>query len=139
MEQSILKSVREYVGIGSDDAAFDNDILSAINTEFSILHDIGIGPQIGFAIEDDTAEWKAFLDVEEDEEKKVWLSKVKMAVNLRVRLLFDPPAQSFHVTSLQNQLQEHEWRLSVNRETIAWVNPMPPDVLVVDGGDPSGE
>jgi hypothetical protein len=139
MEQSILKSVRKYVGVGTDDDAFDSDLIDAINAEFSILHDIGVGPQIGFVIEDDTKVWSDFLDVEEDEEKMVWLSKVKMAVNLRTRLLFDPPAQSFHLNAMQEQLTEQEWRLSVNRETIAWVNPAPPDVLVVDGGDPSGE
>lgn len=139
MEQSILKSVRKYVGVSTDDDAFDSDLIDAINSEFSILNDLGIGPPIGFAIEDDTKLWSDFLNVEEDEEKVVWLSKVKMAVNLRTRLLFDPPAQTFHLTAMQNQLAEHEWRLNVNRETIAWVNPQPSDVLVVDGGDPSGE
>lgn len=129
MEQSILKSVRKYVGVGIDDPSFDSDLIDAINAEFSILNDLGIGPVIGFAIEDDATEWSEFLDVDGDEAKKVWLSKVKMAVNLRTRLLFDPPAQSFHLTSLQSQLAEQEWRLNVNREAVAWVDPAPP-VLV---------
>lgn len=138
MEQSILKSVKQSVGVESDDPSFDIEIINAINAEFSILNDIGIGPPIGFVIEDEITEWSAFLDVGEDEEKKVWLSKVKMAVNLRTRLLFDPPKENVLLDSIQRQLTEQEWRLSVNRETVDWVHPAPPDVLVVDGGDPSG-
>lgn len=138
MEQSILKSTKAAVGVTSDDPSFDIDIINAINAEFSILNDLGIGPPIGFVIEDDTAVWADFLDIEEDEEKRIWLSKVKMAVSLRTRLLFDPPTQVFLLNSMQEQLKEHEWRLNVNRETIDWVNPAPPDVMVIDGGDPSG-
>lgn len=138
MEQSILKSVKQSVGVMPDDTAFDIEIINAINAEFSVLSDLGIGPPIGFVIEDDTKVWADYLNVEEDEEKAIWLSKVKMAVNLRTRLLFDPPKESPLLTSVQNQLTEAEWRLSINRETIDWVNPSPPDVLVVDGGDPSG-
>src|SRR4051812_43063331 len=139
MEQSILKSVKQSVGVSPDDPSFDIDIINAINAEFSILNDLGIGPEIGFVIEDETTEWSAFLDVTANEEKKIWLSKVKMAVSLRTRLLFDPPRENVLLTAMQNQVAEQEWRLSVNRETIDWVNPAPPDVLVVDGGDPSEE
>lgn len=138
MEQSILKSVKQSVGIMPDDQSFDVEIINAVNAEFSILNDLGVGPLIGFIIEDDTKEWNDFLNVEEDEEKSIWLSKVKMAVNLRTRLLFDPPKENVLLGSLERQLTEQEVRLSMNRETIDWVNPAPPDVLVVDGGDPSG-
>jgi hypothetical protein len=138
MEQSILKSVKQSVGIMPDDQSFDVEIINAVNAEFSILSDLGIGPPIGFIIEDDTKEWSAYLNVAEDEEKAIWLSKVKMAVNLRTRLLFDPPKENVLLDSIQRQLAEQEWRLSINRETVDWVHPAPPDVLVVDGGDPSG-
>lgn len=140
MEQSILKSVKASVGVTSDDPSFDIDIINAINAEFSILSDIGVGPETGFVIEDETIEWSAFIDVDGDEAKRVWLSKVKMAVNLRTRLLFDPPAQSFHVTALEKQLLEQEWRLSVNRENVEYTNPFPPtdppleDIFEIDGG-----
>lgn len=138
MEQSILKSVKKSVNIAPDDPSFDLDIVGYINAEFSILTDLGVGPEVGFVIEDDTKEWTDFLDVGEAVEKQVLLSKVKMAVILRTRLLFDPPAQVFLLNAMQEQLKEQEWRLNVNRETSAWVDPAPPDVLVVDGGDPSG-
>lgn len=134
MEQSILNSVKLSVGISIDEPSFDTEIINAVNTEFSILNDIGIGPSIGFVIEDEISEWSDYLDVEGDEEKKVWLSKVKMAVNLRTRLLFDPPRESVLLTSIQNQLAEQEWRLNANREAIEWTDPTPP--VVIDVGEP---
>lgn len=134
MEQSILNSVKLSVGISIDEPSFDTEIINAVNTEFSILNDIGIGPSIGFVIEDELSEWSDYLDVEGDEEKKVWLSKVKMAVNLRTRLLFDPPRESVLLTSIQNQLAEQEWRLNANREAIEWTDPTPP--VVIDVGEP---
>lgn len=138
MEPSILKTVKKAVNIAPDDPSFDLDIIGAINAEFSTLTDIGVGPEIGFVIEDDVAVWTDFLDTEEDAEQQIMLSKVKMAVILKTRLLFDPPQQSFLIDAIKAQLGELEWRLNVNRESSAWVDPMPPDVLVVDGGDPTG-
>lgn len=138
MEQSILNTVKKAVSVAIDDPSFDLDIIGAINAEFSTLTDLGVGPEIGFVIEDDTAVWTDFLDTEEDAEKQIMLSKVKMAVVLKTRLLFDPPLQSFLIDAIKAQLGELEWRLNVNRESADWVDPLPPDVLVVDGGDPSG-
>lgn len=136
MEQSILKSTKKILGVGVDDTSFDLDIITHINTEFSTLTDLGVGPEAGFAIEDESTEWTAFLP---DEEDLVRLSKVKTAVFCRAKLLFDPPTTSFHLEAIKEQLREQEWRLSTNREETDWVDPDPPTVLVVDGGDPAGE
>lgn len=138
MEQSILKTVKKAVNVDPEDPSFDIDIINAINAEFSTITDLGVGPEIGFVIEDETLEWPEFLDTEEDPEKKIMLSKVKMAVILKTRLLFDPPQQSFLIGSLEKQLLELEWRLNVNREEKDYVDPMPGDVGTIDGGDPSG-
>lgn len=128
MEQSILTSVKQAVGVSPDDTSFDVDLIMHINAEFSILTDLGIGPDEGFAIEDESPEWSDFLDPDEEQ---VMLSKVKSAVILRTRLLFDPPTQGFMLTSMQQQLQEMEWRLNANREAKEYVDPMP--VILVDG------
>jgi len=134
MEQSILKSTKKILNIGLDDDSFDLDIITHINSAFSVLHDLGVGPQAGFIIEDDLVEWSEYLPGEED---LVELYKVKTAVWLRTRLLFDPPTSAFLLDSLKEQLREQEWRLNVSREETEWVDPDPPAVLVVDGGDPS--
>jgi hypothetical protein len=127
MEQSILKSIKKLLGVGDDDTSFDLDIITHINHEFSILNDAGVGPPEGFVIEDETEEWDSYFPDEDDPAKlKVQLSKVKTAVFLRVKLLFDPPTVSYLLDATKAQLQEAEWRLNVNREATEWVDPDPP-------------
>jgi hypothetical protein len=121
MDQSILNSTKKILGVGTDDPSFDLDIITHINSAFSNLHDLGVGPENGFVIADDTAVWSDFLS----EENPVKLSKVKTVIYLRVRLIFDPPATSYVLNSLQTQLQEAEWRLNVNREATDWEDPDP--------------
>ena len=146
MEQSILTSTKKVLGVAADDESFDLDIITHINTAFSIVHDLGVGPPEGFVIEDDTIEWSAYLPDGEDPEKaKVWLSKVKTVVFLRVKLLFDAPTVAYLLDSTKEQLLEHEWRLNANREDKEWVDPVPPTLpdidledlgpLVLDGGE----
>lgn len=139
MEQSILTSTKKVLNVASDDTSFDDDILTHINSAFSNLSDLGVGPQGGFVIEDADAEWASYFPNEDDPAKlKIQLSKVKTVVFLRVKLLFDPPTTAYLLEAAQKQLLEAEWRLNVNREETEWVDPSPPDVLVVDGGDPTG-
>lgn len=135
MEPSILKSVKKVLGLEADYTAFDLDVLMHINSVFTILQQLGIGPDAGFAIEDDTATWDTFLG---DDPK---LNSVKSYIWLRVRMLFDPPQTSFHIQAVQEQIKELEWRLNVQRESTQWVNPLaviPTDeeVIVFDGGTP---
>jgi hypothetical protein len=140
LEQSILKSTKKILGVGEDDTSFDQDIITHINTAFSYLNDLGIGPPSGFVIEDEAEEWASYFPNEDDPVKlKVWMSKVKTVVHLRAKLLFDPPTVAYMLEATKEQLREAEWRLNVNREEIEWVDPAPEEVLIVDGGDPSGE
>lgn len=134
MEQSILKCTKKILGVGVDDDSFDLDIITHINSAFSTLHQLGVGPQAGFFIEDDTSEWEDFLP---DSDDAVKLNRVKTIVYLRVRLVFDPPSVSYVLDALQRQVEECEWRLNVDREETDWVDPNPADLIVVDGGDPS--
>jgi hypothetical protein len=137
MEQSILKSTKKILGIGEDDASFDLDIITHINTAFSHLHQLGVGPDAGFEIEDDTLTWADFLDPSAVPNVVAMTNAVKTNVHLRVRSLFDPPQQWHIMNSLQNQLVESDSRVSMMREQYAWVDPTPPPVNVIDGGDPS--
>lgn len=133
MEESILKGTKKILDVGTDDASFDHDIITHINTAFSHLHQLGIGPIEGFVIEDDNAEWADFIDA-----PLPVLSAVKTNVYLRVRSLFDPPEQPHVMTALNEQLLESDVRLNIMRENEEWALPEPvPDVL--DGGDADGD
>jgi hypothetical protein len=119
--QSILTSVKKILGLAESDTSFDVDVLLHINSVFSILDQIGIGPDGGFAIEDAAPTWDDFIT-----DKR--LNSVKTYVYLRVRQLFDPPNTSFVIDSMNKQIAELEWRLNVVREGDSWVDPDPQPV-----------
>lgn len=108
MEQSILKSVKKMVNLHESDDSFDLDVLMHINTVFSTLHQLGVGPSEGFMIEDAEAKWEDFLPSKDNR-----LNMVRSYIGFRVRLMFDPPATSFAIDSMQKQVDELTWRLNV--------------------------
>lgn len=118
MEDSILINIKKILGIDSTYDAFDLDIITHINTVFSDLQQLGVGPDNGFMIEDDTATWTEYFA-----DNDVNWNAVKTYVYLRVRLLFDPPSTSYHITAIEKQIEKLEWRLNVRREGELWVDP----------------
>ena len=61
MTDSILTNTKKILGIDETYTAFDIDVLTHINSVFFTLNQLGIGPESGFAIEDDAAVWSDFL------------------------------------------------------------------------------
>jgi hypothetical protein len=120
METSILTGTKKILGLAEDYTAFDHDVITHINTAFSTLTQLGVGPAEGFMIEDDTAVWTDFIIDD------LQYNSVKTYVYLRVRMLFDPPGTSFVITALNEQIKELEWRLNIHREETGWTDPDPP-------------
>lgn len=110
MVDSILDSTKKILGLEPDYTAFDLDVITHINSVFSTLHQLGIGPVDGFMIEDSSKTWAEYL------ENNMALNNVKSYVYLRVRLLFDPPGTSYLINSMKAQVEELEWRINVYRE-----------------------
>jgi hypothetical protein len=108
------------LGIPEDYDVFDHDVITHINSAFSTLTQLGVGPSTGFMIEDDSAVWTDFI-VDDDLE----YNSVKTYIYLRVRQLFDPPTTSYLITAFDEQIKELEWRLNVHREETGWVDPDP--------------
>lgn len=119
MEQSILNSVKKIVGVGASDTAFDHDLVTFINSAFSALLQLGVGPGSGFFIEDADAEWDDFIDPDDKN-----ASLVRTYVCMRARMAFDPPTTSYLIGALNEQIKEFEWRLSTNRELEDYVDPV---------------
>jgi hypothetical protein len=122
VNDSILSSTKKVLNLADEYVAFDQDVIMHINSVFSTLNQLGVGPVEGFMIEDKVATWDAFL---EDDPR---LNHIKTYIYLRVRMLFDPPQTGFHTTAMQEQIKELEWRLNVQREDTQWVDPTPPVV-----------
>ena len=132
MSESILNSTKKVLGIAVEYTAFDEDIIMHINSVFSTVNQLGIGPPEGFEIVDASAVWSDLIG---DDTR---MNSVKTYTYLRVRLMFDPPTTSYLITSVKTQIEELEWRMNALRESYAWVSPTPEPQGedVYDGGDP---
>lgn len=108
---SILQSVKKLLGISEEYDHFDQDIMLHINSVFSILFQLGVGPDEPFQIEDEDATWDQFLD------DLAMIDCVKSYVYLRVKNLFDPPTTSFNLDAVKNMISELEWRMTVMMES----------------------
>ena len=109
--ESILTSVKKLLGITEEYEHFDADIIMHINSVFMILTQLGVGPAEGFSIRDKTATWDEFISNGQN------LESVKSYMYMKVRLLFDPPASSSVMDSMNRLISELEWRLNVAAES----------------------
>lgn len=110
MENSILISTKQVLGVGEGYTVFDLDIITHINASFSVINQIGVGPAEGFFIEGETEEW---ADIGLPNKQ---LNLVKTYILLKVRMLFDPPGTGFLIDAMTKQISEYEWRLNAFRE-----------------------
>lgn len=106
---SILTSIKKLLGISEEYEHFDVDIIMHINTALMVLTQMGVGPSEGFMIEDKHDFWEDF--VTED------MEAVRTYVYLKVKLIFDPPASSAVMESINRTISELEWRLNVAAES----------------------
>ena len=108
----MLTSVKKMLGITEECKDFDPDIIMHINSALMILTQLGVGPEEGFYIEDDSSFWDDFV---KDISK---LEAIKTYVYMRVRLMFDPPTSSSAMESTKNIMNELEWRLNIAGESL---------------------
>lgn len=108
MDDSILTSIKKLLGITEEYTQFDTDIIMHINSVFSTLTQLGVGPAAGFMIEDDGAIWSEYLTPSDPR-----LNFVKTYIYLKVRLVFDPPQSSAVIDAINRNISELEWRINV--------------------------
>lgn len=104
---SILDLVKKDLGIGPDYTYFDPEIIMHINTALSILTQLGVGPEAGFSISDNSAVWTDFVPADSR------LSLIKSYVSKKVKQLFDPPTTGPLSEAHNKVLTELEWRINV--------------------------
>lgn len=104
---SILTSIKKMLGIAEEYEHFDMDLIIHINSVLSILTQLGVGPSEGFSIQDKQTTWDEFIPSGAN------LELVKSFVYLKVRLLFDPPANSSVIESTNRLLSELEFRINI--------------------------
>ena len=109
MADSILNDIKKALGITEDYTAFDQEIILHINTALMFAEQIGLP---SFRIAGQTETWDQYLNGITKN-----IEAVKTYLYLQVRLVFDPPANSFVVTAIEKQLQEYAWRINLQKET----------------------
>ena len=111
--ENILDSIKKLLGIDEADLNFDQELIMHINSVFMVLNQLGVGPVGGFKISSNEEVWTDFVGTRLD------LESVKSYIYLKVRLLFNPPQNSFLVAAIEKQIEENEWRLQVQIEPYA--------------------
>lgn len=134
MSDSILTTTKKALGLAADYDAFDPEIVMFINTVFSRLDDLGVGPEGGYAIEDENDLWSTYLNDDPI------LNRIQSYMYLRVKMLFDPPTTSFLMNAIDAQIDKMEWLINAHWERDNWVDPTISDEdlakydILVDGG-----
>lgn len=104
---SILTSIKKMLGIAEEYEHFDADLIMHINSVFSILTQLGVGPEEGFSIENKSSTWDDFVSENSN------LDAIRSYMYLKVKLLFDPPLSSSVSESMNRMISELEWRINV--------------------------
>ena len=107
MQDSILMTIRKLACGNPYADHFDTDLLVHINACFSILNQLGVGPENGFVVTDETQSWSSYIA------DNYILNMVKTYVTLKVKKIFDPPLTSSVLEAMDKEISQLEWRLNV--------------------------
>ena len=113
LDQSILSTIKQMLGLTDDLTAFDTEIIMHINSVFTILNQLNIGPDDGFEITGYEETWDAYVD------NVSLATMVKEFIYLKVRMIFDPPASSTVSDAYNQRIAELEWRMNIQSERLA--------------------
>ena len=113
--ESILTSIKKLLGIEEEYEQFDPDIIMHINTVFTLLKRMGVGPSKGFSIQDAEATWNDFMG----EDPNAILESVKTYIYLKVKMIFDPPNGSAVTEAIKENIKELEWSLHFELDAMA--------------------
>lgn len=109
MNDSILTSIKKPLGLDEDYDAFDADLILLINTQLMTLSQFGVGAK-NFLIKGKTETWADFVGDFND------IAGCQTYVYLKVKMIFDPPSNSFSLNALKEEASTLEWRLLMQVE-----------------------
>ena len=112
MEESILITIKKMIGFDKDYDYFDTDLIVQINSCFSILGDLDLGPEEGFFITGEQQKWSEFIFTPS------YLGMIKNYIFIKTKLVFDRPETAYAIQSLTKMAEELEWRLHMESERI---------------------
>lgn len=108
--ESILDSIKAMLGIDPLCEDFDLIIINHINSAFMTLSQLGVGPEGGFRIRNNSNEWRDYFSEADDTDA------IKDYIYLKVKMIFDPPINGSVIESYKESIRELEWRLMIQKE-----------------------
>lgn len=93
-----------------EETHFDLDLKVLINSAFTKLCQLGVGPDTPFKIVDETTTWDEF---EYDD-----IEMVKESIYLYVKNIFDPPSNSSVLQAYKDRMFEDDFRMNIMAEEI---------------------
>ena len=108
MDESIFESIKSYLGVCYNE--YDTDLYMYINSAFATLAIAGSGPHSGFVLENAQQKWSDYST------DKIVLPLVKQYIQLRVKLLFDPPNNSFVTESLTQNAADVLYQINLKSD-----------------------
>ena len=89
---------------------FDDELVIHINSVLMTLNQLGVGPDNPFVITGESETWTDFLG------EVKYLEATKLYMHLQVKILFDPPTQSYVLAVMKEKVAEYEQRLLMQVE-----------------------
>jgi hypothetical protein len=105
MDQSILDSIKDVIGIDRSNTDFDRDLIIAINAVLFIVYQEGLSGE-AHTIKDNTSKWSDILI----KGQPINLRTLITWAGLKTKSIFDPPTSSTLATALKETIDELEWR-----------------------------
>lgn len=110
---SIVVTIKKMLGLDDGYTPFDADVIVHINTAIMTLTQMGVGPKEGYEVLDYDQTWTDFLGGD----MVKMLGAVKTYIYLQVKMVFDPPNNSFVMDAYKQQCEQLLFRLNVNAES----------------------
>jgi hypothetical protein len=109
MITGILPSVKDFLAIPDDVAAFDNTLITLINSALFIHTQLVNIPR--FTVTTGEENWTDISGIEN-------YQGLQEEVCLRVKLSFDPPSSGFVTTANQERIKELDWREKIEGDYV---------------------
>lgn len=106
VNDSILLSVKNHIGIPPDVTDLDSSILVHINAAIFTLRQMGIGPISGYSVTSPEQTYSDYLGY-----GSTLIPEVRDYLGNMVHLRFDTPSNSNVTEVLKEAIQEAQWRL----------------------------
>ena len=94
------------LGLDMSYPAFDVDVITHINSAMMVLQQLGVGPESGMYITGTNEQWNNFFAPGQ------MLEAAKSYIYLHVKIIFDPPNNSFVLDSMKNMMEMYESLIS---------------------------